>query len=196
MSADAPPATESGVRCFLALLPDAASRSALQHCRDQFDGSGSQGAHGVRWLDSSALHTTLRFFGSADPAQCAHLQHALPALACGLPRTAARRYAIWPNRARPRLLVVELVAPVALSTLAHACETLARSAGFAAELHPFRAHLTLARLRPGCVLALPQLEPLSLRFDTLALMQSHLGTSGATYQPLATTPIPTLGVPA
>lgn len=179
------------MRCFLALLPDAASRHALQQSRAAFDADSGDGPRGVRWLDAASLHTTLRFFGSTDVTQCAHLQQALPTLARSLPTIAARRYAIWPNRARPRLLVLELAAPATLATLAHACETLARHAGFAAEPRPFHAHLTLARLRPGCTLALPQLVPLTLRFDTLALLQSNLAQSGATYQPLATAPIAT-----
>lgn len=195
MSADAPPATESGVRCFFALLPDAASRQALQRCRAAF-GEGGDGPRGVRWLDAVSLHTTLRFFGSADTTQCAQLQQALPTLVSTLPPVAARRYAIWPNRARPRLLVLELAAPAALTTLAHACEASARTAGFAAEPRAFHAHLTLARLRPGCTLDLPQLESITLRFDTLALLQSNRAQSGATYQPLATTPIAMHGIPA
>lgn len=184
------------MRCFLALLPDAASRRALQHCRAAFDTGNGDGPRGVRWLDAAALHATLRFFGTTDAAQCAHLQQALPTLARSLPTVAARRYAIWPNRARPRLLVLELAAPPALATLAHACETLARHAGFAADARPFHAHLTLARLRPGCTLTLPQLVPLTLRFDTLTLLQSKLAQTGASYQPLATVGIPALGIPA
>ncbi|HEX7324092.1 MAG TPA: RNA 2',3'-cyclic phosphodiesterase [Rhodanobacteraceae bacterium] len=182
------------MRCFLALLPGAASRQALQRCRDSLARDGA--AHGVRWLDAQSLHMTLRFFGDADDAQRERLQRALPVLACTLPALAARRHAIWPNRARPRLLVLELSAPTPLLALAATCEALARDCGFAAEPRDFRAHLTLARLRPGCALALPAAPQTTLRFDTLALLQSTLTQAGSIYRPLATAPIPAAGIPA
>lgn len=194
MNAGAPPAAGSGVRCFLALLPDAASRQALQRCRDSLARTGA--AHGVRWLDAQSLHVTLRFFGNANDVQRERLQQAVPALARAVPATAARRHAIWPNRARPRLLVLELSAPTPLRTLATACEALARDCGFDAEPRDFRAHLTLARLRPGCTLTLPALAQTTLRFDTLALLQSTLTQAGSIYRPLATAPIPAAGIPA
>lgn len=171
------------MRCFLALLPDAPSRQALQRCQAAFAVDGT--ARGVRWLDAASLHVTLRFFGHADAAQCERLQRALPALAPMLPALAARRHAIWPNRARPRLLVLELSAPTPLLSLASACEALARECRFDPEPRDFRAHLTLARLRPGCTLTLPAPEPLALRFDTLALLQSTPTQAGSIYRPLA-----------
>jgi 2'-5' RNA ligase len=92
---------------------------------------------------------------------------------------------VWPNRARPRLLVLELESSEALSDLAHACETHARKAGFAPETRGFRAHITLARLRPGCAFGILPHPPPSIAFDAVALMQSTLAQPAATYTELA-----------
>lgn len=182
------PAPASGdpgsLRCFLALLPDSGSRDALQRCRE-LSAQSPSGARGVRWLDAASLHLTLRFFGATSTAQVEYLKHMLPTLACSLPALAARRCAIWPNRARPRLVVLELDANAALNTLAAECETLAQKAGFDAEPRPFKAHLTLARLRPGCMPELPPVPMKPITFDSLALMASDLQATGARYRCLA-----------
>ncbi len=190
MTAATSPANQGGVRCFLALLPDAESLRALQRCREALEATSGGGARGVRWIDAHALHLTLRFFAAANPAQLGQLKPALPPLACALPAIGARRCAIWPNRVRPRLLTLELDAPPALLALARACEMLAHQAGFAPEPRSYRAHVTLARLRPGCPLATPPLPPTRLSFDTLALLASEPSAAGSRYRPLAHTPWP------
>jgi len=172
-------------RCFLALLPDAASRAALQRCRDALERANSGAPRGMRWVEPAALHLTLRFLGASGTAQVDYFKHMLPTLAHALPAISARRYGIWPNRARPRLLVLELEADDSLSQLADECEMHARKAGFAPEPRAFRAHITLARLRPGCALGiLPNPAP-TIGFDAIALMQSALTQPAARYATLA-----------
>lgn len=178
------------LRCFLALLPDAAGRDALQRCREAAAVSPAS-ARGTRWVDAAALHLTLRFFGATTGAQVEYLKHMLPTLARSLPALSPRRCAIWPNRARPRLVVLEFDAPDALVALAGECETLAQKAGFEAEPRAFKAHLTLARLRPGCMPELPPVPAAALAFDSLALMASDLQQTGACYRSLASVALPT-----
>lgn len=185
----APAATGECARCFLALLPDSASRHALLRCRQSFETSRAGAARGVRWLDAASLHLTLRFLGDSTRAQIEFFKHMLPTLARPLPAVDARRCAIWPNRARPRLLVLELDAPPALLALAQDCEDLARKAGFEPEARAFRAHLTLARLRPGCTLEMPSVPLPRPAFESLSLMQSDLQATGSRYEALAGVPL-------
>ena len=172
-------------RCFLALLPDTASRAALQRCRDALERANSGAPRGLRWVEPGALHLTLRFLGTSGSAQIDYFKHMLPTLAHALPAIHARRYGIWPNRARPRLLVLELEANAPLLQLADECEMHARKAGFAPESRDFRAHVTLARLRPGCALGILPSPPPAFTFDTIALMRSTLAQPAATYTELA-----------
>ena len=175
----------TNARCFLALLPDAASKVALQRCRDSLEHANSGAPRGLRWVEPSALHLTLRFLGESGTAQIDYFKHILPTLAHALPALSARRYGIWPNRARPRLLVLELEADAALSRLANECEMHARKTGFAPEPREFRAHVTLARLRPGCALGILPNPPPAFTFDAIALMRSTLAQPAATYTELA-----------
>lgn len=184
-------ATESAAdpRCFLALLPDAASVQNLRRCRDTLERTIAGAARGVRWIEPVALHMTLRFLGESDGAQIDYFKHMLPTLAPALPSIPAHRFGVWPNRARPRLLVLELESGEALSDLAQACETHARKAGYTPETRGFRAHVTLARLRPGCAFGILPHPPPSIAFDAVALMQSTLAQPAATYTELARVPL-------
>jgi 2'-5' RNA ligase len=176
-------------RCFLALLPDSASRDVLAALRESLASSPTASPRGLRWVDAASLHLTLRFLGDTTTAQIEYLKHMLPTLARDLPAIASRRCAIWPNRARPRVLVLELDAPDELHALAQASEALARQCGFEPDPRAFKAHLTLARLRPGCALGSPGVPPVRLAFDTVALMASNLQTTGARYRSLARIPM-------
>lgn len=188
---DASAAGRSPRRCFLALLPDAEGRAALVQSRSIPAGTLPPSASGVRWVAPESLHLTLRFLGNSDPAQMRELQNALPALARHVPPLTARRYGIWPNRSRPRMLVLELQIDPALAQLAAECEVRARAIGFPPERRPFRAHATLARLRPGCAFgSLPPPAGISVTFDRIALVESTLGKPAAVYTTLASTALP------
>lgn len=175
----------TSLRCFLALLPDEASVRSLRRCRETLERTLIGAARGARWIDPASLHLTLRFLGDAGNAQVEYFKHMLPTLAPSLPAIATRRFGIWPNRARPRLLVLELEPSPPLSALAEQCEAHARKAGFPPETRGFRAHLTLARLRPGCAFGILPNPPPSVAFESVALMQSTLAQPAATYTALA-----------
>lgn len=130
---------------------------------------------------------TLRFLGKSTQAQITYLEHMLPTLAAMMPTFATHRFGIWPNRARPRLLVLELDAARVLSELVDRCGKYARNTGFAPEARGFRSHITLARLRPGCVFGNLPKPPSAIAFDAIALMQSTLAQPAAVYRELART---------
>jgi 2'-5' RNA ligase len=172
------------------LLPDAASRAVLVRGRDGLDRAATGTARGMHWIEPDALHLTLRFLGPSGNAQIDYLAHMLPTLAGALPTFATRRYGVWPNRARPRLLVLELEPDPTLSALARACEDLARKLDYSPDPRDFRAHVTLARLRPGRAFGILPKPPATMGFDAVALMQSHPARPAASYRELARVPVP------
>ncbi|HJP97850.1 MAG TPA: RNA 2',3'-cyclic phosphodiesterase [Rhodanobacteraceae bacterium] len=182
--APAPANFDEGARCFIALLPDAASVEILLGCQNTIADSSAGAARRLRWVERNALHLTLRFLGPAARERQERLAGALPALARSLGPLATRRFGIWPNRARPRLLVLELAPDATLEELARGCEAEARATGFASETRPFRSHVTLARLRPGCAFGQLPAPPPAIAFHSIALMQSNLIQPSATYREL------------
>jgi RNA 2',3'-cyclic 3'-phosphodiesterase len=80
-----------------------------------------------------------------------------------------------------------------LEELAAVVEEAAQSAGFGPEDRPFRAHLTLTRVRPaedasGLLDAFPGAD-LGWRCRSVVVFRSHLGRGGARYEPLETFPL-------
>jgi RNA 2',3'-cyclic 3'-phosphodiesterase len=80
-----------------------------------------------------------------------------------------------------------------LEDLAAVAEEAAQSAGFGPEDRPFRAHLTLTRVRPaedasGLLDSYPGAD-LGWRCRSVVVYRSHLGRGGARYEPLETFPL-------
>jgi 2'-5' RNA ligase len=139
------------MRLFTALLPPPGACAGLA---ELVGGTlrGRAGAEGLRWTEPEGWHLTLAFFGEVDAG-------VLPALEARLER-AARRHgpyelrlagggrfgerALWAGVTGP-----EGDAPGDLAHLAASVRAAARREGIDVAGEAFRAHLTLARTRPG-----------------------------------------------
>lgn len=107
-----------------------------------------EGARGIRWVRTDALHLTLRFLGSTPRDRIPALERALaaigdrPAFAVEL-----RGAGGFPSPHRPRVLWIGLTRGVEpLTALADDVGRVLEPLGWAErEGRPFRAHLTVAR---------------------------------------------------
>ena len=177
------------VRTFVALLipPDwAAHLGALSRTL-------AQRTSGLSWVKPENLHVTIRFLGDLDDAA---LGRTRASVAESLARTAAPLARLgplsaFPNLARPRVLWVGLSEGAeAVGEVARAVDDGLRHAGFGPPDRPFRAHVTLARVRPGAKgletirdAALGE-PPASALLDRVAVMKSDLHPSGSRYTAL------------
>jgi 2'-5' RNA ligase len=140
------------------------------------------------------LHLTLRFLGEVDAD---HVPELIGALAVQVPRFTLRVAGggAFPSASRPRVLWAGIGGDVdALVALATRVEAAVRSVGLPPADKPFRAHLTLARVRDGrvpdavaAVQALPDLGEWPVR--EVLLVKSTLGERGAVHERLATFPL-------
>lgn len=147
----------------------------------------------LRWLEPENLHITLRFIGPTNPSQikalitAAHLASQVSSVFT-IDFTAPT---FFPSLKKPRVVVLNTAPALALNHLADSYEQIARNHGFPAETRPFRAHLTLARIKSTLnkiprLPALPTLLPLSMTVDKIILFQSVLSPSEATYRIIET----------
>lgn len=182
-----------GERLFVAWLPDAPTRDALASAAASWRARGD--APGLRWIPPPHLHLTLRFLGASTPLQRDGMEAGLAALAARRAPCMARIAACeaWPSTRAARVLVLGLAAQPALVELAAACETLARDCGYAAESRRFRAHVTLARVRPGTAppTSPPVVPAIACPVDALALVRSTPGPDGSVYDTLGRFPLAT-----
>lgn len=182
-----PRVTAGALRAFLALpLPERLAGTYVALQRD-LERVGS-----VKWVERANLHVTLKFLGEVE-------RTGLPALIEQLGQAGADaepgslgpgRLTAFPTARAARILVVELTDVAgAVGRLHAAIEDRLVRAGLARDDRPFRAHLTLGRLRRGPVDARRALAELpgpegGWRVGSFELMESRLGPGGPAYTTL------------
>ena len=171
------------LRLFVALeLPEAA-RAALVAFRD-----AAADPDVWRPVAPEALHLTLAFLGRRPAHDVPAIDEVLYAATGPAPRLALVGALLLPPR-RPRVLCAALADPdgTLAALQSRVSGGLAAAGVYVPEDRPFRAHATVARLRPRArpprsVDAAP--EPLEFLGEALTLFVSRLHPHGARYEPL------------
>ena len=154
----------------------------------------------VKWVAPASLHVTLKFLGAQDDALLPALERALAAVAL---RHApfdveTRRLGAFPNFRRPRVVWVGMTGANAFGAIARDIDRSLASLGIPSETRPFRAHLTLGRVKDDMALSETQalsdvaragLTPRGFTIRTIDLMQSELGPGGSKYSVVAAVPL-------
>jgi 2'-5' RNA ligase len=180
------------VRLFIAVnLPAEERRAAFEAA------APLRAAHlPVRWVRQDAIHVTVRFLGEVGRERVAPLEDALAGAV-----QEARPFGVsvggvgaFPGLARPRVLWIGVERHPAQELLANDVERALMTLGFEPELRPFHPHLTLGRVERGArPAAFRDLEKLAagityesaIQVESVDLMQSTLGSGGATYSVLS-----------
>ena len=180
--ASSPP--DAHLRLFVALELPAAARAALVSFRE-----AAADPQVWRYVPEEALHLTLAFLGRRPAGDVEAISAVLREAGGPPPRLALGSALLLPPR-RSRVLAVSLADPDGtLAALQGRISAGLEGAGvFVPERRPFRAHATVARLRPReraprSVPAEP--APLELRADTVTLFVSRLHPRGARYEALS-----------
>ena len=171
------------LRLFVALEFPAAARDALVAFRDE-----AADPDVWRPVKDEMIHLTLAFLGRRPESDVPVIDGILHAAAGPAPRLALADALLLPPR-RARVLCASITDHD--GTLAEmqsrVSDGLAAAGVYVPEKRPFRAHATVARLRPRArpprtVDAAP--EPLEFAGEALTLFVSRLHPQGARYEPL------------
>lgn len=140
-------------------------------------------------------HLTLRFLGWTEPVAYDLVLASLDQAQRGAPfEIELGGLGAFP---RPRRATVTWIAvtkgQARLDELAALSEEAAQTAGFSPEDRPYRAHLTLSRVRPpedvtGLIESFDS-TGIRWRCRSLVVYRSHLSRGGARYEPLETFPL-------
>lgn len=142
---------------------------------------------GATWIETDNLHLTLRFAGDIDNRTAHEFADALARIEIDVFALRLEGVGVFGGN-DPRTLWAGVSASDELDALARACERAARSAGLPPEPRPFKAHVTLARLRHPHILGLTAfLERMALyrsrtfQVEQFALYSSRPKTGGGPY---------------
>jgi 2'-5' RNA ligase len=181
----------ASIRAFVAIDLDAPSRRAATALQQQL--RAAPDSDRVRWVRPEGLHVTLRFLGQIDlPQVDVVARHVGRETASCAPFSMTLGPArAFPTSRRPRVVTVDLGPAGPLGELAAAVERGVVAAGFEPEERPFRAHLTLGRLRSGLAPDLGDAPAVgaSSTVSEIVLFQSQLGSGGSRYTSLARMPL-------
>ena len=142
----------------------------------------------VRWVRPEQMHLTLRFLGDTPAERLPALYAAMDAVAAGRAPFALRltEPGCFPNARRPRVVWVGLGGDAAaLAALVAALNAALSALGLPPEDKPFRAHLTLGRVkdeRAAPDLSLSAAVPaLAVPVAAIHLIESDLRPDGPVY---------------
>lgn len=184
------------MRLFFSLPLPQQGRDAL---RPALESARAVAGRAVSFGKVEQLHFTLAFLGEQPEdrvdAACAAAEEAVRGIDAF--ELAIAGGGAFPSAGRPRVLW--LGAPAGgpqLVELASRLGSRLRERGFSLEERPFRAHLTVGRVKPGgerdarrALLALPSGELLRMRVEEIRLVRSILGAGGAKHVDLRVFPL-------
>ncbi len=140
------------IRAFIAIDLPPAVKDALGEVARALGERVLRGA--VRWVRPEQMHLTLRFLGDTPTDGLPAVQQAMDAAAAASRPFALRLGGVgcFPNSSRPRVVWVGLAAPgggdsAPLLALKAALDEALTPLGWPPEDRPFRAHLTLGRVK-------------------------------------------------
>ena len=187
----------NGLRTFIAFKPPHAIREHIGALQAHLRLAGS----GVRWVKPDNIHLTLTFLGDTDPSLGDAILAAMHAAVAGQRplELATGGLGGFPSLKRPRVIWQAVTADIErLQAIQARLADELVPCGFPRERRPFRAHLTLGRIRhpkrwgartAAVVAKLGDLPPRPFTADSLIWYRSRLDPAGAVYSELERVPL-------
>jgi len=148
----------------------------------------------VKWVPAKNIHLTVKFLGDTDEKLVSKIKAEIDDVSSQYQpfETALDQVGGFPNLQRPRVIWVGVSQELeAARKMAHQVDLKMRELRFEKEKRPFKAHLTLGRVREGrnvdalaAYLESFKLQPIPLRLDRLVLFKSTLTPKGSIYERL------------
>jgi 2'-5' RNA ligase len=185
------------IRAFLAIDPPAVVLENIEGMQNRFKKS-IQGA--IRWVRPEGIHLTLKFFGDISAQDVGNISAVIARRTNAAPPFALeiRGLGAFPDATRPRIIWLGINGQLGqLLSLQEDLEEEFFTLGFPKEGRPFRAHLTMGRVKvPKGIIGLApaaeagaNLTAGNFTVGEVVLFQSSLSPQGAIYTKLAAFPL-------
>lgn len=185
------------IRAFLAIDPPAVVLENIQAMQNRFKKS-IQGV--IRWVRPEGIHLTLKFFGDISAHDAENISEVIAKRTTAVPPFALEIIGLgaFPDVTRPRVIWLGITGQLgSLLSLQKDLEEEFFILGFPKEDRPFRAHLTMGRVKvpKGIIGLAPAVEAGgnltagNFTVGEVTLFQSSLSPRGAIYTKLAAFPL-------
>lgn len=177
-------------RLFVALRPPPEVRRSLA--------ATMAGVPGARWQGDEQLHLTVRFIGEVDRPLAEDIAAALAGVYAPAPEVSLAGVGRFVHRGRTDALWAALAPTDALHHLHRKVDQACARAGLPPERRAYSPHITLARFARSAgsapeidqwLAAHAGLASVPFVLGHLLLYESHLGSAGASYEPVARWPL-------
>lgn len=188
------------LRAFVAIHLTPEMVAALQQAQTEL--RATPGGLAGRWVPPENMHLTLKFLGDVDSERLPEIYTVVDAAAqtCAPLVLTLTGLGCFPNTRRPRVVWAGIAEPSGqLLQLAQALDLALGQLGLPREQRPYRAHLTLARVRQSAprwqVEALGQAveahcpQQASMLATAVAVVRSDLRPQGPFYRTLHAAPL-------
>ncbi|MDP2729074.1 MAG: RNA 2',3'-cyclic phosphodiesterase [Dehalococcoidales bacterium] len=186
------------IRSFIAIeLPEEVKLKL-----SQLEAQLKSGHSGVKWVEPTGIHITLKFLGNIAINRTEEVTRAMEEAGRGIPpfRLEVKELGAFPSLKLVQVVWVGLSGEVdKLSRLQQRLESNLERLGFAPEGRAFTPHLTLARVRNqasrdererlGQLITATSLEAGTIEVDAISLMRSQLTRQGAVYSRVSSVPL-------
>ncbi|HEY3382083.1 MAG TPA: RNA 2',3'-cyclic phosphodiesterase [Vicinamibacterales bacterium] len=185
------------MRLFIAVELDDVVRRSAAAVAERLDQEFRRGnaRRSVTWVAQQNLHLTLRFLGEVDASRAnGVIARLTPPFATSRFDIAVAGVGAFPPSGPPRVIWMGVTDGArALVALHHEVETRLDGLGFEREDRPFRAHLTIGRVKAplgsraqGVLSSLPPTEVGRCQVGHVTLFESRLSPKGPTYSAVMT----------
>lgn len=180
------------LRCFIAIELPPELKAKLTCLQNNLKQSGGNAA---RWVESNAIHLTLKFLGNVEHDKVSEITRAMEEAARGIPefKLEVGELGVFPSMRRIQVVWVGLTGETAeLAELVKRLDAALARLGFKPEGRLFTSHLTLGRVRDtaspterqalGEAIVKSKLDiDTGINAASICLMRSELTPKGAIY---------------
>jgi len=181
------------IRSFVAVLIDSGLKDRIGLAQGRLK---KHSPTGVKWVARDSFHVTLKFLGNVEETDIPAIEAALMRAAGSVEPFEAemKGFGAFPNWQRPRVLWAGVCKGAdRFTALAKAVDSELSQLGFDSEDGPYRAHVTVGRVRnkpiPGMRQAAEELAQTALgtiAVTQIALMRSDITRDGSVHTVLRT----------
>ena len=185
--------SEKNIRAFLAIDPPEDILQAMSQLQEKLKREISGR---ISWTRPQGQHLTLKFFGDISSEDVKNICTAVQKRVVSEPKLNLKieKLGVFPDARRPRVIWCGVTGDVEnLSVLQRKLDSDFAGIGFPSENRPFRAHLTLGRIKDSR--GLTGISEALIKYNAFAagefncteliLFQSNLSPQGAVYTKLA-----------